>query len=136
MFGLVSRESLEDLSSAILKSEIPKILEMINTFDNAGKDMSRLVFELMEHFRNLLLYHHVGDDMAALGATLEQTGIYADQKKLTDANRVLQITDQLGEMEGPPTLCAFCKNTDRTLADSLCPYCAGRASGGYPQTSQ
>ena len=100
VFGLVSRESLEALSSAILKSEVPTILEMINTFDSAGKDMSRLVFELMEHFRNLLLYHHVGEDMAALGATLEQTGIYADQKKLADANRVLQITDQLGEMEG------------------------------------
>ncbi len=100
VFGLVSREALETLSTAILKSEIPKILEMINTFDSAGKDMSRLVFELMEHFRNLLLYHHVGEGMAALGATLEQTGVYAAQKKLTDADRVLQITDQLGEMEG------------------------------------
>jgi len=100
VFGLVSRESLENLSSAVLSGDIPKILELINAFDSAGKDMSRLVFELMEHFRNLLLYHHVGDDMAALGATLEQTGVFAEQKKLADSNRVLQITDQLGEMEG------------------------------------
>ena len=100
VFGLVSRESLETLSTAILKSDVPAILEMIDKFDSAGKDMSRLVFELMEHFRNLLLYHHVEEAMAGLGATLEQTGVYAEQKKLTDADRVLQITDQLGEMEG------------------------------------
>jgi DNA polymerase III subunit gamma/tau len=100
VFGLVSRASLEALSAAILQGDIPEILEMINKFDSAGKDMSRLVFELMEHFRGLLLYHHVGDELAGLGATLEQTGVYAEQKKLADADKVLQITDMLGEMEG------------------------------------
>ena len=100
VFGLVSRESLETLSSAVLKGDMPQILNMIASFDSVGKDMSRLVVELMEHFRNLLIYQHIGDKMSTLDATLEQVGVYAEQAKLADANRVLQITDQLGEMEG------------------------------------
>jgi len=100
VFGLVSRASLESLSSAILKGDMPHILKLINDFDNVGKDMTRLVVELMEHFRNLLIYQHVGDKMSALDSTLEQVGVYAEQAKLTDATRVLQITDQLGGMEG------------------------------------
>ncbi|MDD2597759.1 MAG: DNA polymerase III subunit gamma/tau [Kiritimatiellae bacterium] len=100
VFGLVSRKALETLSSAVLQGEMPRILKMIDTFDCAGKDMSRLVVELMEHFRNLLIYMHVGDQMAAQDATLEQIAVYAEQAKLADPDRVLQITDQLGETEG------------------------------------
>jgi DNA polymerase-3 subunit gamma/tau len=100
VFGLVSRESLETLSSAVLKGDMPQILRMIDQFDSVGKDMTRLVVELMEHFRNLLIYHHIGDEMSTMDATLEQISVYAEQKKLVDATRVLQITDQLGEMEG------------------------------------
>jgi len=100
VFGLVSRESLETLSTAVLKGDMPQILKMIDRFDSVGKDMIRLVVELMEHFRNLLIYHHIGDEMSALDATLEQISVYAEQKELADATRVLQITDQLGEMEG------------------------------------
>jgi len=100
VFGLVSREALETLSTAVLKGDMARILKMIDGFDSVGKDMSRLVVELMEHFRNLLIYQHVGDQMAVPDATLEQIAVYAEQARLIDATRVLQITDQLGEMEG------------------------------------
>ncbi|MDD4101654.1 MAG: DNA polymerase III subunit gamma/tau, partial [Kiritimatiellae bacterium] len=59
VFGLVSRKSLEGLAEAVLKGDMAVILKLVAVFDSAGKDMRRLVVELMEHFRNLLVYQFV-----------------------------------------------------------------------------
>ena len=100
VFGLVSRKSLETLAAAVLKGDMGEILKLVDMFDSAGKDMRRLVVELMEHFRNLLIYQYVGENMANLDATPEQIRTLAEQSALADSTRVLQIADQLGEMEG------------------------------------
>ena len=100
VFGLVSRRSLEELATAVLTGDMGEILRKVDMFDSAGKDMRRLVVELMEHFRNLLIYQHVGEGMANLDATPEQIRALAAQAALADSTRVLQIADQLGEMEG------------------------------------
>ncbi|MEI7899895.1 MAG: DNA polymerase III subunit gamma/tau [bacterium] len=100
VFGLVSRKSLETLAAAVLTGNMGEILRLVDMFDSAGKDMRRLVVELMEHFRNLLIYQYVGEDMANLDATPEQIRTLAEQSALADSARVLQIADQLGEMEG------------------------------------
>jgi len=100
VFGLVSRRSLENLATAVLKGDMGEILKLVDMFDSAGKDMRRLTVELMEHFRNLLVYQHVGDKMSGLDATPEQIKTFSEQAALADSNRVLQIADQLAEMEG------------------------------------
>jgi DNA polymerase-3 subunit gamma/tau len=101
VFGLVSRKALEGLAGAVLKGDMPEILRLVDAFDSSGKDMRRLTVELMEHFRNLLIYQFVGSEsMASLEATPEQIKTLAAQAELADAARVTQIADQLAEMEG------------------------------------
>ena len=100
VFGLVSRRSLENLATAVLKGDMGAILKLVEMFDSAGKDLRRLVVELMEHFRNLLVYSYVGDNMANLDVTPEQIRTLALQAEMVDTTRVLQIADQLGDMEG------------------------------------
>ena len=100
VFGLVSRKSLENLAAAVLKGDMGEILKLVDMFDSAGKDMRRLTVELMEHFRNLLIYQYVGENMANLDATPEQIHALAAQAALADSTRVLKIADQLSEMEG------------------------------------
>ena len=100
VFGLVSRRSLENLATAVLQGDMPEILKFVGMFDSAGKDMRRLTVELMEHFRNLLVYQYVGENMSGLDATPEQIRALATQASLADAERVQQIADQLAEMEG------------------------------------
>jgi DNA polymerase III gamma/tau subunit len=77
-----------------------EILRLVALFDSAGKDLRRLVVELMEYFRNLLIYQYVGENMAHLDVTPEQIRSLKVQAALADSSRVLQIADQLGEMEG------------------------------------
>jgi len=99
VFGLVSRKSLEELAEAVLRGDTARILESVAMFDSAGKDMRRLVAELMEHFRNLLVYQQVGGEMAKFDATAEQIRALSVQATLTDSSRVLQIAEHLAEME-------------------------------------
>ena len=56
IFGLVSKQIIEHLTESILKSDITKIIDIINDLDNSGKDLQRVTVELIENFRNILSF--------------------------------------------------------------------------------
>ena len=95
VFGLVSRHVLEGLVEAIVASDVPKIIQMIAEMDQAGKDLSRIVMELMEHFRNLLVMCYAKNDIEALELPDGAVGFYETLAKKTDPGRVLRIIDAL-----------------------------------------
>ena len=99
VFGLVSRKALEDLAGAILKGDAATILQSVETFDSAGKNMRRLAGELMQHFRNLLVFQTLGGAAAGLEATPDQIKTLGEQAKLCDASRIFGVADQLAAME-------------------------------------
>jgi DNA polymerase-3 subunit gamma/tau len=99
VFGLVSRSALETLAGAILKGDVGAILESIEAFDSAGKNMRRLSGELLQHFGNLVVLQALGPESKSLAATPEQIEVLSAQAKGIDANRVFKICDQLSEME-------------------------------------
>jgi DNA polymerase-3 subunit gamma/tau len=100
IFGLVSRENLERLATAILKGDMGGGLQIIDELDRGGKDLRRLVLELLEHFRNLLVLQHLGDKTAALDVTPEQLAALDMQASLADSGRVLRVAEHLAELEG------------------------------------
>ncbi|MGN0887800.1 MAG: DNA polymerase III subunit gamma/tau [Kiritimatiellia bacterium] len=99
VFGLVSRKALEDLAGAILKGDAATILRSVETFDSAGKNMRRLAGELMQHFRNLLVYQTLGAAENGLEATPDQIKTLSEQAKLCPPERIFRVADQLAEME-------------------------------------
>ncbi|MEN8255922.1 MAG: DNA polymerase III subunit gamma/tau [Verrucomicrobiota bacterium] len=100
VFGLVSRHVLENLTGAILKSDVPEIIDIVAEMDRAGKDLQRVVMELLEHFRNLLVVLYSGKGAAALELPDSQMKYYADLAAGTEAGRVLRIIDALVETDG------------------------------------
>ena len=99
VFGLVSRSALETLSGAILKGDTATILESIEKFDSAGKNMRRLVGELIQHFRNLVVVKALGPNSKSLEATGEQIKTLVAQAEGVDPGRIFRVCDQLAEME-------------------------------------
>ena len=99
VFGLVSRSALEGLAGAILKGDTASILESIEMFDSAGKNMRRLSGELLQHFRNLVVLQALGPNAKSLTATPEQVKTLVDQAQGIDPGRVFKVCDQLAEME-------------------------------------
>jgi len=55
LLGIMNRKVVFDLSRAVLEKDAPGVLEMIHEAYSRGYDMKRLYFDLLEHFRNLMV---------------------------------------------------------------------------------
>ena len=99
VFGLVSREALEELAAGILKGDIRRLIKRMSELDEAGKDLQRLAIELMEYFRNLLVCLHVEDLTDGLDLTGSQVEVLKEQCMLTDAARLIRVSRILAETE-------------------------------------
>mgnify|MGYP003296451690 CR=1 FL=1 len=99
VFGLVSRTELESLAGAVLEGDVAKILQSVEMFDSAGKNMRRLSGELITHFRNLVVFQTLGADSSCLEVTKEQLATLSAQAKSANMSRVFRICDLLAEME-------------------------------------
>jgi len=95
VFGLVARDTLENLAGAVLGGDIPVVIRLVGELDDAGKDLQRLLVELLEHFRNLLVCLHVEDPSAGLDLTDAQLAGLKEQAGTTDTERLLRIADIL-----------------------------------------
>jgi DNA polymerase III gamma/tau subunit len=91
---------LEDLTIAILKSDVPKIINIISDMDQSGKDLQRVVMEMLESFRNLLVVLYAGKGASALELPETQLEFYNTLAPETEAGRVLRIIDALVETDG------------------------------------
>lgn len=99
VFGLVSRSVLEGMTIAILQSDVPKIIEIVSAMDQSGKDLQRVIMELLESFRNLLVVLYAGKGASALELPEAQFQFYQTQAPNTEAGRVLHIIDALLETD-------------------------------------
>ncbi|HAS82725.1 MAG TPA: DNA polymerase III subunit gamma/tau, partial [Verrucomicrobia bacterium] len=99
VFGLVSRSTLDSLAVDVLEGNLKGLIATVGVLDAGGKDLSRLVVELIAHFRNMLICLNVDDPSAALDLTLEQVTALETQAKLTNTGRLLRVVTLLSETE-------------------------------------
>ena len=97
VFGLVARSTLESLASHVLKGDVKALIETVEELDAAGKDLQRLVTELIEHFRSLLIVLHVDDPSSCLDLTKAQQAVLVEQAKGVDGERVMRMTERLAD---------------------------------------
>jgi DNA polymerase-3 subunit gamma/tau len=99
VFGLISHRQLEDLVDAILGGDMSSILSIIANLDDAGRDLHRLLVDLMEFFRNLLIVLSVGDKAVLQDVSEEQTEGVRRLASKTHSGRVLSVIDVLTDAE-------------------------------------
>lgn len=99
VFGLVSWSAIEALSDAILNGDIPAIISAVEELDHNGKDLLRLVLDLIGHFRNLLVLQHSGDETVHPDWTTAQAETLLRQKSLRESEHVLRILRLLTDVE-------------------------------------
>ncbi len=100
VFGLVSRKELDELTSALLKGEIGSLISLIDQMDKRGRNIQGLVFELIDHFKNLLVYIHVKDAVKVMDIADAQVKTLESQKELVRVDRIVEIVENLTELEG------------------------------------
>ena len=99
VFGLVSHVAIADLGMAVLKGDVPNIIECVGQFDQTGKDLQRLLFDLLDHFRNVLVYVYTQKADQLPDITGSQLDAIKAQAEMTEAGRVSRVLDILIQSE-------------------------------------
>jgi DNA polymerase-3 subunit gamma/tau len=100
MFGLTSQSQILALASAVLAGETEKALRELNDLAHQGKDLGRLVSELLGHFRNLLIFKVSRGDLNLLEVSeMEGAGLKAQAAHI-ETDTLTRIMEVLTDCEG------------------------------------
>ncbi|MBI2927801.1 MAG: DNA polymerase III subunit gamma/tau [Verrucomicrobia bacterium] len=100
MFGLTARGQILSLSRAILAGEIDKALRELDELARNGKDLGRLLGDLLNHFRNLLIYQVSRGDVSLLDVSEEEAAALAEQSATLNSGALTRVMEVLTDAEG------------------------------------
>jgi DNA polymerase-3 subunit gamma/tau len=99
MFGLAARRQLLDLTGAILGSQPDVALRLLDELARSGKDLGRLLNDVANHFRNLLVYHISKGDRSLLEATESEFEVLASQTRAIEVESLTRVLESLSQAE-------------------------------------
>ncbi len=99
ILGVIDRKIIFDISGAILRGDIPQILETLDEIYNHGHDMKRLYTDIIEHFRNLLIVKMGKNINKLVDLPAHEISLILDQVKDVSAAFLNQIFDLLFKEE-------------------------------------
>jgi DNA polymerase-3 subunit gamma/tau len=99
MFGLTAQSQLLEMSRAILAGEIEPALRQLNELAKNGKDLGRLVSDLLNHFRNLLIFQVSRGDLNMLEVSEMEAAALKEQSKMGTAEGLTRIMEVLADAE-------------------------------------
>jgi DNA polymerase-3 subunit gamma/tau len=99
MFGLTAQKQLLELTGAILKGEIADTLRLLNDLAKNGKDLGRLLSDLLNHFRNLLIFQVSRGDLNLLEVSEAETASLREQSALATADGLTRIMEVFTDAE-------------------------------------
>ncbi len=95
VFGLVSQRHLEGLAFALFDHDIPSILSAIADFDETGKDLERVLSDLIEHLRHVLVEAYSPNAGLLNELPDAQAGVIKAQAEQVEPARLAQLLDEL-----------------------------------------
>ena len=98
VFGLVAHDKLAGLTDALIDGNTNVALKTVKELDEVGKDLQRLLADLLDHFRNLLVLTLDGETLVDVADM--QMDLLKQQAGRIDSDAVLRIIDALAAAEG------------------------------------
>jgi len=99
MFGLTAQSQLIELSRAVLAGEVESALRQLNELANHGKDLGRLLSDLLNHFRNLLIFQVSRGGLQMLEVSEGEAKSLAEQSKMASTEGLTRILEVFSETE-------------------------------------
>jgi DNA polymerase-3 subunit gamma/tau len=100
MFGLTARSQVLGLALAILKGEAEAALRELNDLARHGKDLGRLLSDLLNHFRNLVIFQVSGGDLKLLEVSENEVVSLKEQAALALTDALTRVMEVLTDAEG------------------------------------
>ncbi|HTV42355.1 MAG TPA: DNA polymerase III subunit gamma/tau [Candidatus Sulfotelmatobacter sp.] len=99
MFGLAAESQILNLSKAVLNGEIQASLAELGQLAQGGKDLGRLLSDLLNHFRNLLIYQISRGDLNLLEVSESEAAALNEQSAMAASDAVMRILDTFAQAE-------------------------------------
>jgi DNA polymerase III subunit gamma/tau len=99
VFGFTSEQTVVDLTGRILRGETPDAIDLLHQQSEAGKDMMRLMSDLIAYVRDLLVFKAKPDALKEDVEVEVQTSLTAHAELVT-TDRLLELVDQFATAEG------------------------------------
>lgn len=99
MFGLAAESQILNLSKAVLNGEIQTALTELGQLAQGGKDLGRLLSDLLNHFRNLLIYQISRGDLSLLEVSESEAASLKEQSAMANSDALMRILDTFAEAE-------------------------------------
>ena len=99
MFGLAAQSQIMELTRAVLAGEAETSLRELNALARQGKDLGRLVSDLLNHFRNLLIYQVSNGDLGMLEVSEAEAASLAKQSSGVASDALTRVMEVLSECE-------------------------------------
>ncbi|HUA38673.1 MAG TPA: DNA polymerase III subunit gamma/tau [Candidatus Sulfopaludibacter sp.] len=99
MFGLAAQSQILGLSRAVLDGEIPTALGLLNELAQNGKDPGRLLSDLLNHFRNLLIFQVSRGDLKLLEVSEVEAAALKEQSALANTESLTRLLEVLTDSE-------------------------------------
>jgi len=100
MFGLAARAQLMQLVDALLGGDVSATLRLLEELTGSGKDLGRLLADLLNHFRNLLLFSVSGAEAGLLNVSEAEMSALTRQARLIDTDALTRVMEVLSAAEG------------------------------------
>jgi len=100
MFGLASQGQILALAEAVLNGETETALRLLHDLAHQGKDLARLVSELLSHFRNLLIFQVSRGDLKLIEASETEAAALSEQSTRINSDGLTRIMEVLTDCEG------------------------------------
>jgi DNA polymerase-3 subunit gamma/tau len=98
VFGFTSGEAVAGLARSILDSDTVGALRAVYDQNEAGKDLGRLLADLIQHFRTLLV-QQADPEAAAEDLSPELIEAIATQAQMANTEQLLRIVDGLADVD-------------------------------------
>jgi DNA polymerase-3 subunit gamma/tau len=99
MFGLAAEGQILKLSNALLSGEIPAALSILDELAQGGKDLGRLLGDLLNHFRNLLIFQVSKGDLNLMEVSEAEVAALKEQAALSNTEALTRILEVFAEAE-------------------------------------
>jgi DNA polymerase III subunit gamma/tau len=99
VFGFTSEQTVSDLTGRILHGETPEAIDLLHQQSESGKDMMRLMADLIAYLRDLLVFKAKPDALKEdVDADVQKS--LAAHAELISTDRLLELIDQFAAAEG------------------------------------
>jgi DNA polymerase-3 subunit gamma/tau len=99
MFGLAAQNQILKLSQAVLAGDVAIALTQLDELARGGKDLGRLLGDLLNHFRNLLIYQVSQGDLNLMEVSEAEVAALKEQASLAGADAFTRILEVLADAE-------------------------------------